>query len=59
MRRILTEPGVAKIRRFGLGIVLDWEMLLAELIKFGLFRKKTLGYFVQRKKRRRRMLVSY
>ena len=33
MRRILTEPGVAKIRRFGLGTVLNWEMLLAELIK--------------------------
>ena len=33
MPRILTEPGVAKIRRFGLGIVLIWKMLLAELKK--------------------------
>ena len=33
MRRILTEPGVAKIRRFGLGNILNWEILLAEIDK--------------------------
>ena len=32
MRRILTEAGVANIRRFGLGNILNLEML-AELIK--------------------------
>ena len=33
MRRILTEPGVTKIRRFGLGNILNWEILLAEIDK--------------------------
>ena len=52
MRRILTEPGVARIRRFGLGIVLNWEMLLAELIKVWVVKKKKHpGYFVQKRKK--------
>ena len=53
MRRILTESGVAKIRRFGLGNILNWEILLAEIDKsFGcLKKKKHPGYFVQRKKK--------
>ena len=33
MRWILTEPGVAKIRRFGLGNILNWKILLAEIDK--------------------------
>ena len=54
MCKILTEPGVAKIRRFGLGIVLNWEML-AELIKVGLFReKKTPGIFCAKKKKKKK-----
>ena len=57
MRRILTEPGVAKIRRFGLGIILIWEML-AELIKVLGCLEKHPGYFVQNKKKKR-MLVRY
>ena len=41
MRRILTEPGVAKIRRFGLGNILNWEILLAEIDKsLGCLEKK-------------------
>ena len=62
MRRILTEPGVAKIRRFGLGNILNWEILLAEIDKsLGCLEKKHPGYFAQRKKKRkkRRMLVSF
>ena len=53
------EPGVVKIHRFKLGIVLNWEMF-AELIKVWVVKKKKqkTGYFVQRKKKRR-MLVSY
>ena len=54
MRRILTEPGVAKIRRFGLGNILNWEILLAEIDKsLGcLEKKKHPGYFAQRKKKK-------
>ena len=43
MRRILTEAGVAKIRRFGCGIVSNWEMLLAKLKSLGYLR--TPGIF--------------
>ena len=49
MRRILTEPSVAKIRRFG--NILNWEML-AEFIKVWVFFKKNPGYFVKRKKKK-------
>ena len=65
MRRILTEPGVAKIRRFGLGNILNWEILLAEIDKsLGCLKKnkkkKTPGIFcAKKKKEKRRMLVSY
>ena len=63
MRRILTEPGVAKIRRFGLGNILNWEILLAEIDKsLGCSeKKKHPGCFAQRKKKekKRRMIVSY
>ena len=53
MRRILTEPGVAKIRRFGLGIVLIWEMLLAELIKvWVVWKEKKPGIFCAKKKKK-------
>ena len=56
MRRILTEPGVAKIRRFGLGNILNWEILLAEIDKsLGCLEKKNKkkhpGYFAQIKKK--------
>ena len=61
MRRILTEPGVAKIRRFRLGNILNWEMLLAEIDKsLGCLEKKTKkktkhpGYFAQRKKKEKK-----
>ena len=55
MRRILTEPGVAKIRRFGLGNILNWEILLAEIDKsLGCLEKKHPGYFAQRKKKRKK-----
>ena len=58
MRRILTEPGVAKIRRFGLGNILNWEILLAEIDKsLGCSKKKKKkkhpGYFAQRKKKKK------
>ena len=66
MRRILTEPGVAKICRFGLGNILNWEILLAEIDKsLGCLekkQKKTPGIFCAKKKKKRkkrRMLVSY
>ena len=59
MRRILTEPGVVKIRTFGLGIVLIWEMLLAEIDKsLGCLGKKNTRE-IWCKKKKRRMLVSY
>ena len=48
MRRILTEPSVAKIRRFG--NILNWEML-AEFIKVWVVYKKT-GIFCENKKRK-------
>ena len=55
MRRILTEPGVAKIRRFGLGNILNWEILLAEIDKsLGCLEKKHLGYFAQRTKKKKK-----
>ena len=54
MRRILTEPGVAKIRRLGLGIVLIWEMLLAELIKsLGCLERKKNRIFCAKKKKKK------
>ena len=41
MRRILTKPGVVKTRKFGLGNILNWEMLLAEIDKsLGCLEKK-------------------
>ena len=49
MRRILTEPGVAKIRRFGLGNILNWEILLAEI-------DKSLGCLEKKKKNTRDIL---
>ena len=52
MRRILTEPGVAKIRRFGLGNILNWEILLAEIYKsLGCLEKKKPGIFCEKKKK--------
>ena len=62
MRRILTEPGEAKIRRFWLGNILNWEILLAEIDKsLGcLEKKKTPGVFCAKKKKKKgRMPVSY
>ena len=64
MRRILTEAGVAKIRRFGFGIVSNWKMLLAKLIKVWVVKERTHGIFCARKKKKkkkkeRRVLVSY
>ena len=57
MRRILTEPGVAKFRRFGLGIVLNWEMLLAELIKVWVVEEKnTRAILGKRKKKKKNAL---
>ena len=56
MRRILTELGVAKIRRFGLGNILNWEML-AELIKVWVFRKKKLGIFSAKKKKKEKRRI--
>ncbi len=59
MRRILTEPGVAKTRRFGLGNILNWEMLLAEIDKsLGCLKKnknkKTPEIFCAKKKEKRK-----
>ena len=55
MHRILTEPGVAKIRRFGLGNILNWEILLAEIDKsLGWLEKKTPGIFCAKKKERKK-----
>ena len=57
MRRILTEPGESKIRRFGLGNILNWEILLAEIDKsLGCLEKKQkhLGYFAQWKKKKKK-----
>ena len=57
MRRILTEPGVAKIRRFGLGNILNWEILLAEIDKsLGCLEKekKTPGIFCAKKKKKKK-----
>ena len=57
MRRILTEPGMVKTRRFGLGNILNWEMLLAEIDKsLGCLekkkkKKKTPGIFCAKKKK--------
>ena len=45
MRRILTEPGVANIRRFGLGNILNWEML-AEI-------DKSLGYLEKKQNKKK------
>ena len=65
MRRILKEPGVAKIRRFGLGNILNWEILLAEIDKsLGCLEKKKKkhpGYFAQRKKKKnaRKLLKKF
>ena len=54
MCRILTEPGVVKIRRFGLGNILNWEILLAEIDKIlGCLEKKHPGYFAQKKKKKK------
>ena len=58
MRRILTEAGVAKIRRFGREIVSNWEMLLAKLIKVGLFKKEHPGYFVQKRGKKKKAEYS-
>ena len=57
MHRILMEPGEAKIHRFGLGNILNWEILLAEIDKsLGCLEKKQKkkhpGYFAQRKKKK-------
>ena len=58
MCRILTEPGEAKIRRFGLGNILNWEILLAEIDKsLGCLEKKnkkTPGIFCAKKKKRKK-----
>ena len=54
MRRILTEPGMAKIRRFGLGNILNWEILLAEIDKSLGCLKKTPGIFCAKKKKRKK-----
>ena len=62
MRRILTEPGVAKIRRFGLGNILNWEILLAEIDKsLGCLEKKTPGIFCAKKKKKnaRKLLKKF
>ena len=44
---------MVKIRRFGLGNILNWEML-AELVKVWvcLEKKKNPGYFVRKKKKK-------
>ena len=55
MRRILTEPGVAKIRRFGLGNILNWEILLAEIDKsLGCLKKNTRDILRKEKKRKKK-----
>ena len=61
MRRILTEPDVAKIHRFGLGNILNWEILLAEIDKsLGCLEKKNTRDILRKKKeKKKRMLVSY
>ena len=56
MRRILTEPGEAMIRRFGLGNILNWEILLAEIDKSLCClekKRKHPGYFAQREKKKK------
>ena len=53
MRRILTESGVAKIRRPGFGIVSNWEMLLAKLIKVWVVEERTPGIFCAKKKKKK------
>ena len=53
MRRILTEPGVAKIRRFGLGNILNWEILLAEIDKsLGCLEKKNTRDILRKEKKK-------
>ena len=66
MHRILTEPGVAEIRRFGLGNILNWEILLSEIDKsLGCLEKNPkntrdiLRKEKKKKRKKRRMLVSY
>ena len=55
MRRILTEPGVAKIRRFGLGNILNWEILLAEIDKsLGCLEKKKNTRDILRKEKKKK-----
>ena len=52
MRRILTEPGVAKIRRFGLGNILNWEILSAEIDKsLGCLEKKDTRDILRKEKK--------
>ena len=52
MRRILTEPGVAKIRRFRLGNILNWEILLAEIGKsLGCLEKKNTRDILRKEKK--------
>ena len=48
------EPGVVKIHRFKLGIVLNWEMF-AELIKVWVVKKKKQknGIFCAKKKKKK------
>ena len=54
MRRILTEPGVAKIRRFGLGNILNWEILLAEIDKsLGCLKKQKNTRDILRKEKKK------
>ena len=50
MCKILTEPSLAKIRRFG--NILNWEML-TEFIKVWVVYKKNPGYFVKKKKKKK------
>ena len=51
MRRILTEPGVAKIRRFGLGIVLIWGNVVGWIDKrLGCLENKTRDILCKEKK---------
>ena len=54
MRRILTEPGVAKIRRFGLGSILNWEILLAEIDKsLGCLEKKNTREILRKERKKK------
>ena len=60
MRIILTEPGEVKIRRFGLGNILNWEILLAEIDKsMGCLEKKTPGIFCAKKKKKKKKKEEY